>query len=67
MGREGAKWLAVRAKELSALRIDIWTRPTVWAEPHISHIWVDRMSWDKSLCLRGDGGEDTFLLEALAI
>jgi hypothetical protein len=64
---EGTKRLAMGAKELSPLRVDIRTRSTVWPESHIPHIWVDCVSWDKSLRLRGDWSEDTLLLEALAI
>jgi hypothetical protein len=65
--REGAKRLAVSAKKLRPLRIGVGTRPAIWAEPHIPHIWVDRVSWNEGLRLRRDGCEDTLLLEALAI
>jgi hypothetical protein len=67
LGRKRTKRLAMSTKELCSLRVDIWTRATVWTESHISHVWVNSVSWDKSLSLGGDWSEDALLLETLAI
>lgn len=64
---ERTKRLSMRAVELLALRVHIRTRTTIISKRHISHVGVDSVSRDKGLSLRGDRGENAFLLETLAI
>jgi hypothetical protein len=47
--------------------INHWSWSAIWSNTHVSHTGIDGMSWNESLGLRRDWGENTLLLEALAI
>ena len=52
---------------LPLLRVQRSSTTLVWQRSSVAKMRVGRVRWDEGLRLRRDGGEDTFLLEALAI